>query len=462
MSVASPAAMFISERFISKALTAIMTIALITAVAPWAHALNPPTEDSLWYYEIGGAKVVPNTLNPDRESLTIAGSLELGMGYSCGAFDPVLGVAETLNQVKDGAEDMLKAMTRAATSAIAALPALILQRANPGLYELMQNALVGAKLKVDLATKNCRQMEADIAHGNNPYHELITLSKGNDWKRQMSLGANTAVHAQQAVDAANGASGVPWVLGQSAGGRGQTPLKLTSDIVQAGYNVTLNRPTADALAPPAGITGGLTATWSTPQAASLWVAEVVGEHVVTTCANCPKASTPGQGLVPSVTRESTALAAALANLVASSAPPTRAQLAAVSGPNVALTREVIEALRELSATERAIVQERLVTDIAVSRTLEKSFYARRLLITGGQVPEALASATATRHVNDAIAALDAETARLLFEYRARQQVVSDSLQFLLHRVERMRTTSRGIVEFGPSDDRPLVDGRVTR
>ena len=96
--------------------------------------------------------------------MTIAGSAQLGLGYSCGTFDPVLGVAETLNQVKSGAEDMLRAMTQAATGAIASLPALILQRANPGLYELMQNALVGAKLKVDLATKDCRQMEADIAH----------------------------------------------------------------------------------------------------------------------------------------------------------------------------------------------------------------------------------------------------------------------------------------------------------
>ena len=34
----------------------------------------------------------------------------------------------------------MNAMTTAATAAIAALPALILQRANPGLYDLFQNA----------------------------------------------------------------------------------------------------------------------------------------------------------------------------------------------------------------------------------------------------------------------------------------------------------------------------------
>ena len=184
------------------------------------QAANPPTEDSLWYYEIGGAQVVPQPLNPTRTSVRIAGSAQLGLGYSCAKFDPVLGVAETLNQVKSGAEDMLRAMTQAATGAIASLPALILQRANPGLYEFMQNALVGAKLKVDLATKDCRQMEAEIARGGKPVPRTHRTLERNDWKRQMSIGGNNAVRAQEHVELTNGANGVPWLLGQPAGGQG--------------------------------------------------------------------------------------------------------------------------------------------------------------------------------------------------------------------------------------------------
>ena len=426
------------------------------------HAADPPTEDSLWYYEIGGAQVVPKPLNPTRRSVTIAGSAQLGLGYSCGAFDPVLGVAETLNQVKSGAEDMLRAMTQAATGAIASLPALILQRANPGLYELMQNALVGAKLKVDLATKDCRQMEADIAQGKNPYHELIVLSKGNDWKKQMSIGDSNAMHAQEQVDIANGANGVPWVLGQPAGGQGQSPLRLTSDVVRAGYNVTLNRSVGQT-APASASTGGrLQQVWATPHSAASWVAEVVGEHEVTTCANCEKSTVPGQGLLMSLTREATELASNLDAIVASTSPPTRTALADLSSTNVSLTREVIEALAELPPGEQAVVKARLVNDIAVNRTLEKAFYARRLLIAGGQIPEVFGIAAATRHVESAIATLDAETERLLFEYKARREIVSDTVQRLLSRARGIRETSRGIPELGPIDSRPVLDGRVTR
>ena len=392
--------------------------------------------------------------------MTIAGSAQLGLGYSCGKFDPVLGVTETLNQVKSGAEDMLRAMTQAATGAIASLPALILQRANPGLYELMQNALVGAKLKVDLATKDCRQMEADIAQGKNPYHELIALSKGNDWKRQMSIGGNNAVFAQRQVESVNGGNGIPWVLGQSAGGQGQLPLRLTGDVVKAGYNVTLNRSLGQVDSAPTNVGGRLRQIWSTPQAATTWITNVVGEHEVTTCANCPKTAIPGQGLLPSLASETDDLVEKLDALLASPTHPTRVALAELSGSNIVLTREVIDALAELPRVEQALVKARLVNDIAVSRTLEKAFYARRLLLTGRQIPEVLNSATATEHVNDAVRTLDAETERLLFEYRSRQEVVSDTVQRLMRRAAAIREASRGIPEIGPVDKRPLTDGRI--
>ena len=171
---------------------------------------------------------------------------------------------------------------------------------------------------------------------------------------------------------------------------------------------------------------------------------------------------PGQGLLPSLTRESIDLASKLDTLIASQTPPTRDVLSELSGPNIALTREVIEALTELPQGEQAIAKARLVNDIAVNRTLEKAFYARRLLIAGGQVPEALSSVTATNHVTNAVTTLDTETERLLFEYRARQHVVSDTVQRLMNRATRIRETSRGIPELGPIDTRPMLDGRIPR
>ena len=119
-------------------------------------AAQAPTEDGLWYYEIGGAEPVSVPANPAVVSVTLGGSAQLGLGYSCGKFDPVAAVTNTLNNIGAGVDNMMNAMTAAATSAIAALPALILQRANPGLYDLFQNALIKAEETMQLATKSCR------------------------------------------------------------------------------------------------------------------------------------------------------------------------------------------------------------------------------------------------------------------------------------------------------------------
>jgi hypothetical protein len=169
-----------------------------------------PTEDSLWYYEIGGAEPVSVPANPSVVPVTLGGSAQLGAGYSCGKFDPMAAVTNTLNDIGAGIDNMMNAMTAAASAAIAALPALILQRANPGLYDMFQNALLQAKETMQLATKSCEQMEAEIAKGKNPYADLITLSKGNDWKLQMGIGGNDAVTAKDAVESSNGDSGIPY------------------------------------------------------------------------------------------------------------------------------------------------------------------------------------------------------------------------------------------------------------
>lgn len=433
------------------------TLLVAALTAPAAYAAEGPTEDSLWYYEIGGAEPVSAPANPSVTSVTLGGSAQLGLGYSCGKFDPVLAVSNTLNDIKSGVDDMMNAMTAAASSAIAALPALILQRANPGLYDLFQNALLKAEETMQLATKSCEQMEAEIAKGKNPYADLIALSKGNDWKAQMGIGGNDAVTAKESVEAANGDNGVPWIGGQ-AGGAGQPLLRFTGDIVQAGYNINLNRP-IDSTAPAASDTR-LAEVWPNPTAARDWVVDVVGENIVTTCDTCRKDSVPGTGLLPKLYSESTTVTTELANLVSGATSPTLANLELVTAPGVAVTRQVIEAIREMPATEQGLIIGRLVSEISTARTVEKALYARRLLLSGRQVPEVYATEVAREHADTAIAELDQEIESLLFETRVRREVVSDTITVLLQRAAARRQSSLNVPQGEPIDPRPLNNGRV--
>ena len=422
-------------------------------------AAQAPTEDGLWYYEIGGAEPVSVPANPSVVSVTLGGSAQLGLGYSCGKFDPVAAVTNTLNDIGAGVDNMMNAMTAAATSAIAALPALILQRANPGLYDLFQNALLKAEETMQLATKSCEQMEAEIAQGKNPYADLITLSKGNDWKVQMGVGGNDAVTAKTTVESSNGNNGVPWIGGQ-AGGSGQPVLEFTGDIVEAGYNINMNRPVTDPSPVPAASSTRLSEVWPSPADARDWTVEVVGENIVTTCDTCRKDSIPGTGLLPKLYQESAAVTIDIQNLVSGATPLTLTNLDKITAPGVAITRQVIEAIREMPASEQSLIMGRLVSEISTARTVEKALFARRLLLSGRQVPEVYATEVAREHADNSIVELDKEIENLLFETRVRKEVVSDTVATLLERAAARRQSSLTVPEVPTLDPNPLRDGRV--
>ncbi|MAT94333.1 MAG: integrating conjugative element protein [Halioglobus sp.] len=436
-----------------------LLIALAVVIGSDSYAAQAPTEDGLWYYEIGGAEPVSVPANPAVVSTTLGGSAQLGLGYSCGKFDPVAAVTNTLNDIGSGVDNMMNAMTAAATSAIASLPALILQRANPGLYDLFQNALIKAEETMQLATKSCEQMEAEIAQGKNPYADLITLSKGNDWKVQMGIGGNDAVTAKDTVESSNGDNGVPWIGGQ-AGGAGQPVLEFTGDIVEAGYNINMNRAVTDTSPVPAASATRLSEIWASPAEARDWTVDVVGENIVTTCDTCRKDSIPGTGLLPKLYQESATVTAEIQNLVSGATPPTLANLDQITAPGVAITRQVIEAIREMPASEQSLIMGRLVSEISTARTVEKALYARRLLLSGRQVPEVYATEVAREHADNSIAELDKEIENLLFETRVRKEVVSDTVATLLERAAAKRQSSLTVPEVPTLDPNPLRGGRV--
>jgi integrating conjugative element protein (TIGR03755 family) len=430
------------------------------AVIEIALAETPaPTEDGLWYYEIGGADPVSLPASPRTERVTLGGSVELGLGYSCAAFDPVVAVSNSLNDISAGVDNMMDAMTDAASSAIAALPALILQRANPGLYDLFQNALLKAEESMQIATKSCETMEAEIAQGKNPYADLITLSKGTEWKRQMGIGGNDAVTAKEAVESSNGDNGIPW-MGGSAGGAGQPPLRLTGDIVEAGYRVNLNQAAGPANPPAAIPEARLQQLWDTPEDARNWVTDVVGEAIISTCDGCAKDSVPGTGLLPKKLAEQQIVTMDLTDLVSGASAPNREVLEDVTAPGVAITRQVIEAIQEMPPAEQGLITGRLVAEIATARTLERALMARRLILSGRQVPEVYAANVAREHADTAITELDREIDNLLFETRVRREVVSDTVVTLLQRAAARRQASMSVPSVPVIDPKPLKDGRV--
>jgi integrating conjugative element protein (TIGR03755 family) len=200
--------------------------------------------------------------------------------------------------------------------------------------------------------------------------------------------------------------------------------------------------------------------WESPLEARTWVTDVVGEAIVTTCDGCAKDSVPGTGLLPKKLAEQTTITADLRDLVSGTTAPTLENLEVVTAPGVAVTRQVIEAIQEMPPSEQGLIAGRLVAEIATARTLERALMARRLLLSGRQVPEVYAASVAREHADTAVAELDREIENLLFETRVRREVVSDTVVTLLQRAAARRQASMSIPSVPVIDPTPLKDGRV--
>lgn len=429
----------------------IMLIAIMGFFWPLSTAAQTPlaSDSELWYYEIGGAAAVSVPANAHYSRVGVNASVALSWGYSCGKFDLEAAVTNILNEISNATENLIAAMVGAAKAAIANLPAYILQRANPGLYDLFMNGLLKAEETVNIAFKDCQQMEQEIARGENPYDDWIRISMNHNWRSKINGNNQTTdiVEARDEVEDEGGDNGLPWIGGNQRGGRGQEPIHLIRDTIQAGYNALLNRAVTDTSAPtvPTSTTPARMITlWSSPQSAQEWGNDILGEHHITTCDNCSKNSEPGAGLLYTIEQNTADLVTHLIDIVNGQVPLVHNQLEAVAAPGVAISPQVIRAVRRLSPGDQALTIGRLANEISTARELEKAMLMRRLLLAGRRTPEVLAADIALEEIDASIQELEQEIDNLAFEINARKMMVSHTAQALLRldREQLNRSTRR--------------------
>lgn len=439
----------------------VLTGIMLFTIPYLAHAEQPITGSGEWYYEIGGAEPISPSPNPAFESIVIDGSIGLSIGGACGDLDPVLSVSNILDDIKDGIDQFEDAMVLAANSAIAALPAIILQRANPGLYDHFQNAVLAAKARVDIATKTCEQIVQEAHAGQNPFDDWIRISRRYSWDQELEEEGNDPVSARDNVEEANGDAGVPW-LGGDAGGVDQEPIRVIFDTTRAGYNVTLNRDAAAEGAPPIpDPVPRLIELWDSPEAAATWAVDVLGDQIVETSADSPKRSTSGAGLPPKYEEEKELVGPLLVDLVTGATEPTLENLQEVSAPSIIVSRQLIEAIRNTpDAQEQGIIIGKLAADIASSRVVERALTIRRLLITGMLVPEISSNTPAITDIEMARVTVEREIDNFFFESEIRKKLVSNTAMLVLDIETQRRTRSLQHPDTTAQDPDALIRGRV--
>ena len=144
-------------------------------------------------YSIGGGRAVPMGPGANMRSLSV------GVGWNsnliCGDMSLETTLQNQLNGITNGFQSIMSNVIQNATSAVASLPAMVIQRANPGLYNLLTNGILQARLDFDRSKTTCRAIAnrmADIAGGQSGWEQL---AEGMRWPRSNRPKPSAAIGA---------------------------------------------------------------------------------------------------------------------------------------------------------------------------------------------------------------------------------------------------------------------------
>lgn len=421
-----------------------------------------PVSNSPLYYRMGGGS--PSAGANHRGSSPLQLSLGIRSNYSCGKFD----IGMSWSNVMDGFKNLGTTVSNAVKAGISSLPLYILQRAQPGLYQLFQNFSQKADLLVASSLKTCEEMEAQIKAGQDPYEDWVKMAKGESWKAKASASGDV-VQAKVDINKNEEAQkqGVNWVFGTKAGGMNGKAIQPIRDLSVAGYNVTLNRPTTTNANANYG-TGAegasrMVKAFKTPEELAKWAAEVLGDRSIYICSqsDCPQPTTTSTalGLGPKYEKELDVVAPVLRSM-ADSRSTNYAQLQDVGAPGMAISPQLMDAMRGLPPDARSIAVNRLAQELSMHRVIDKALVARNVLIAGLSLPQATAAVEVNKEAQIKIDRLTQYINDMMFEFRIRKEMTSETALAIMSNQFLAGSSAARVPEGIRTDPQPVVDGRV--
>ncbi len=405
------------------------------------------------FYQIGGGAgyMAP----PTRGNIN---AVELGVGWKanlmCGNFDIKTTIKNDLNGLKDGFKDLMTNIIDSARGALASMPAMILQRANPQLYDLITNGAYQGKLDFNRLKTSCEEMSKVLAD--------YTL--GGKWGQAADLESYKnitatqpdAKQAQKDLEDKKGKEGRAWIGGQKKGGQNQDPINIVADVVKAGYNLLNKRGALETSSVPASACdGSLCQTWDNPQTAADFLTKIIGEQSISTCkedCGTKTSSKAGVGLSPEIEEEHVKTVAKLEQVL-NMPTPTSEALAELSSTTVPITRGLIEALRDDPDVE--VLGQRIAGEIATSKVMEKMLLARRAILAGMREPNVSNNADAQAELERILNSIDREISQVKLEMDMQRSITHNTASIILqNKAEREANTG----SFGLTQD--SLDKRV--
>lgn len=415
-------------------------LAIDTTLSSQGAGVSGAINDGLFYSIGGGSVISPPSTRSNMSRLGLDGGWSSDL--MCGNFDLKTTVGNQLNGITSGFKDLMGNVIQGATGAVMSMPAMAIQRANPGLYEMLTNGVLQAGLNFDKAQMNCQNMSeklADFTLGSKWQQAAVS----EEYKDIVASSGGDAVSSDQKLQKATGEEGVTWVGGQKRGGKGQPAIQPTRDLAKAGYNMMNSLPvTSNSSVGSSSCNGTVCQRYKSSDEAAAAVVKVLGDRSIRTCRetsectsggadNQPGSTVAGTGFSPVLEDATKTNLEQLGKLVNGQLQPTADNLAALKTGSLVVTRGVIQALRD--DPDRAALVQRLAGELAMADTVEAALTMRRMLTTGESEPNAAEQPEAIAEGDRRVDALDRELNALRNEMELRKSISSNSLLTTLER-----------------------------
>ncbi|KAA1195718.1 integrating conjugative element protein [Photorhabdus heterorhabditis] len=407
----------------------------------YGKSLNGAVSDKL-FYNIGGGSVISQPAT--RSHLQHLGGLNLGWSSDlmCGHFDLKTTVGNQLNGLTSGFKNLMGEVIQGATGAVASLPAMVIQRANPGLYEMLTNGVLQAGIAFDKSQLSCQNMSQRMMDFSDS-SKWTKAALMEEYKTLVNTGNGDAVGMTQKMEVADGTQGSNWIGGEKRGGKGQKAIQPIRDLAKAGFNMMNNLPAnSHANVSHTQCNGAACQKFKNSEEAADAVVRVLGDRSVRTCTDSrqctsgstedqPGASVAGTGFAPMLEEATRTNIEQLMKLVSGENALTVVNLAKLKTGSLVVTRGVVQALKR-DPDSGALVS-RLASELAMADTIETALTMRRMLMTGQAEPNAAAQAQAMAESDRRIAILDREIVAMKNEMELRRAIAQNTALTALER-----------------------------
>jgi len=360
------------------------------------------------------------------------------VGASCSGWSADASLSGLFNDLESQFNRLQRRLVNSMTGFVTQLPMLLIQREDPGLYELLNTTLLNGEDLFDARVATCRQMSERFSKAGS-LGEVQDSSFWMEFSKKEQEERKSGGDLTKVIDTAEenkGDAGVVGMGGKQCAGANMNMCAPLEDAAKDGFNKLAQRPATD----DAGneITPWHKQIWKTPEDAANWIKKVVGNVKYATCKGCNKLEqTPGIGVYDDIAEGAVQIRDGLIKLVDRNDVPKAADLKKVSANDLLLNESVIMALRAESVQQATFLQ-RLAEDIALLKTVDKLLAARRILLAGKSDPNFNSTPKNIQVVDEKIRMIADEISMIKEELELKKVARGDTLTILLSRYESRR------------------------